>query len=88
VPSTVTQITAENCNYGRIQCVKFTKKVHDQCPCLIPFKFHTIPTGKYCQKKVYVCSEHFLDGMPTQRNPFPKLKLGYERKVTPGRSKL
>ena len=64
------------------------KEVHDQCPCLIPFKFHTIPTGKYCQKKVYVCSEHFLDGMPTQRNPFPKLKLGYERKVTPGRSKL
>ena len=26
--------------------------------------------------------------MPTQRNPFPKLKLEYERKVTPGRRKL
>jgi hypothetical protein len=39
-------------------------------------------------KKVYACSEHFLHGMPTQRNPFPNLKLWYERKVTPGRRKL
>lgn len=35
-----------------------------------------------------VCSEHFLDVMPTQRNPFPKLELEYERIVTHGRLKL
>lgn len=77
------------------------KEVHDQCPCLIPFKFYTMPTDEHIKlewikaisrkilpKTVYVCSKHFLDGMPTQRNPFPKLKLGYERKVTPGRRKL
>jgi hypothetical protein len=64
------------------------KEVHDHCPCLIPFKFHTMPTDeltklewikainrKILPKKVYACSEHFLDGMPTQRNPFPNLKL-------------
>jgi hypothetical protein len=39
-------------------------------------------------KKVFVCSEHFLDGMPTDRNPFPKLKMGYETKGTTGRRKF
>ena len=29
----------------------------------------------------------FLDGKPTERNPYPKLKLGYENKATPGRRK-
>ena len=43
---------------------------------------------KTLPKHVYVCSEHFLDGSPTKRNPFPKLKLGYDSKVTPGRRKL
>ena len=30
----------------------------------------------------------FLDGKPTERNPHPMLKLGYENKATPGRRKL
>jgi hypothetical protein len=29
-----------------------------------------------------------LDGKPTERNPIPQLKLGYEIKTTPGRRKL
>ncbi len=45
------------------------KEVHDHCPCLIPFKFHTMPTDEHIKlewikainrkilpKKVYVCS--------------------------------
>ena len=42
---------------------------------------------KELPKKVFVCSEHFIDGKPTDRNPYPKLKLGYEIKATPGRRK-
>ena len=25
-----------------------------------------------------VCSEHFVDGMPTDDDPYPSLRLGYE----------
>lgn len=75
--------------------------LHKNCPCLIPYKLHTMPSDgpikaewtkalnrKSLPKQVYVCSEHFLDGQPTDRNPSPKLKLGYEAKATPGRRKL
>lgn len=31
-------------------------------------------------KRVFVCSEHFLDGVPTDRNPYPKVKMVYETK--------
>ncbi|XP_071170860.1 uncharacterized protein [Mytilus edulis] len=74
---------------------------HEDCACLIPYKFHLMPSDcqiraewtkainrKTLPKTVFVCSEHFLDGLPTERNPFPKLKMGYERKVTPGRRKI
>lgn len=27
-----------------------------------------------------VCSEHFVDGIPTSKNPYPSLKLGYDVK--------
>ena len=27
-----------------------------------------------------VCSEHFIDGIPTRENPNPTLKLGYDIK--------
>ncbi|VDH91083.1 Hypothetical predicted protein [Mytilus galloprovincialis] len=76
-------------------------ELHNDCPCLIPYKFHLMPSDeltklewikainrKTLPKHVYVCSEHFLDGAPSKRNPFPKLKLGYDSKVTPGRRKL
>ena len=76
-------------------------KYNDECACLIPYKLHVMPADgptrlewikainrKTLPKKVFVCSEHFLDGMPTERNPFPKLKLGYENNATPGRRKL
>jgi hypothetical protein len=39
-------------------------------------------------KQVFACSEHFLDGKSTERNPIPQLKQGYEKKTTPGRRKL
>lgn len=75
-------------------------QIHDQCPCLIPYRLHVMPSKesirlewikalnrKELPKKVFVCSEHFIDGKPTDRNPYPKLKLGYEIKATPGRRK-
>ena len=37
---------------------------------------------------MFACSEHFLDGKPTEINPIPQLKLGYEKKTTPARRKL
>ncbi|VDI47584.1 Hypothetical predicted protein [Mytilus galloprovincialis] len=43
---------------------------------------------KTLPKQVFVCSNHFLDGAPTEQNPFPKLNLGYECQTTPGRRKL
>jgi hypothetical protein len=76
-------------------------QLHKECACLIPYKFHIMPSEgpirlewikainrKTLPKKVFACSEHFLDGMPTDRNPFPKLKMGYETKGTPGRRKI
>ena len=39
---------------------------------------------KSLPKQVMVCSEIFLDGKSTERNPIPQLKLGYEKKTTPG----
>ena len=75
-------------------------QIHDQCPCLIPYRLHVMPSKesirlewikalnrKELPKKVFVCSEHFIDGKPTDRNPYPKLKLGNEIKATPGRRK-
>ena len=35
-----------------------------------------------------VCSEHFVDGIPTVENPNPTLKLGYELKQTKPRRTL
>lgn len=35
-----------------------------------------------------LCSEHFVDGKRTERNPVPMLRLGYERKVLVGRRRL
>ena len=43
---------------------------------------------KSIPKQVFVCSDHFLDGKPTERNPIPQLKLGYEKKTIPGRRKF
>jgi hypothetical protein len=61
-------------------------QLHKECARLIPYKFHIMPSEgpirlewinainrKTLPRKVFVCSEHFLDGMPTDRNPFPKL---------------
>ena len=43
---------------------------------------------KELPKKVFVCFEHFINGKPTDRNPYPKLKLGYDIRATPGRRKI
>ena len=77
------------------------QKLHNDCACLLPFKFHVMPSDnakklewtkainrQTLPKRVFVCSEHFLDGEPTDRNPYPKVKMGYETKQTPGRRKL
>ncbi|VDI19094.1 Hypothetical predicted protein [Mytilus galloprovincialis] len=76
-------------------------EMHDHCPCLIPYRLHVMPSKELIRlewikalnrkdlpKNVYVCSEHFIDGKPTDRNPSPKLKMGYENKTTPGRRKI
>ena len=72
------------------------KQKHEDCSCMIPYRLHTIPSKesirlqwanalnrKFLPKQVFVCSEHFLDGKPTERNPIPQLKLGYEKKDNP-----
>ena len=74
-------------------------QIHDQCPCLIPYRLHVMPSKEYIRlewikalnrkelpKKVFVCSEQ--NGKPTDRNPYPKLKLGYELRANPGRRKI
>ena len=35
-----------------------------------------------------VCSEHFVDGIPTPENPFPFLKLGYSAQEKPKRREI
>ena len=77
------------------------KQKHEDCSCMIPYKLHTMPSKesirlqwakalnrKSLSKQVFVCSEKKLDGKPTERNQIPQLKLGYEKKATPGRRKL
>jgi hypothetical protein len=76
------------------------KQEHEDCSCMIPYtcRLHTMSSKesirlqwanalnrKSLPKQVFVCSEHVLDGKPTERNPIPQLKLGYEKKTTPGR---
>jgi hypothetical protein len=53
----------------------------------IRLEWNKVLIRKELPKKVFVCSEHFIDGKPTDRNPYPKLKLGYEIKATTGRRK-
>ncbi|CAG2243571.1 unnamed protein product [Mytilus edulis] len=53
-------------------------ELHNDCPCLIPYKFHLMPSDELTK----------LEWIKAKRNPFPKLKLGYDSKVTPGRRKL
>ena len=49
---------------------------------MIPYRLHTMPSNesmrlqwantlnrKSLSKQVFACSEHFLDGKPTERNP-------------------
>ena len=68
---------------------------------MIPCRLHTMPSKESMRlqwanalnrksppKQVFACSEHFLDGKSTERNPIPQLKQGYEKKTTPGRRKL
>ena len=51
---------------------------------MIPYRLHTMPSNesmrlqwantlnrKSLSKQVFACSEHFLDGKPTERNPIP-----------------
>ena len=76
-------------------------QIHDQCPCLIPNRLHVMPSKesirlgwikvlnrKKLPKKLFVCSQHFIDGKPTDRNPYPKLKFRYKIRATPGRRKI
>ena len=56
---------------------------HEDCSCMIPYRLHTMPSNesmrlqwantlnrKSLSKQVFACSEHFLDGKPTERNPY------------------
>ncbi|KAM7281856.1 hypothetical protein ISCGN_002017 [Ixodes scapularis] len=63
------------------------------------FRLHRFPTAPDLQrrwlsnlnkkhfslsKSSRVCSDHFLDGRRTAKNPVPFVHLGYDRKVPPG----
>ena len=63
--------------------------LHDDCPCLLPFTLHRLPADdsqrlrwvkainrKDLPKRVFVCSCHFEDGLPTQKNPIPSIAMG------------
>ena len=63
---------------------------HKDCPCLQPFVLHRMPKNPEKQKiwikainrknppkNIYACSRHFVDGHPTELNPYPTLNLGY-----------
>ena len=69
-------------------------QIHDQCPCLIPYRLHVMPSKesirlewikalnrKELPKKVFVCSEHFIDGKPTDRILI--LSLSWDMKSRP-----
>ena len=72
--------------------------LHKDCPCLEPYQLHPGPkceekrkewvkalNRKDTPKHIIVCSEHFIDRRPTELNPTPKLKLGYDVHVKHGR---
>ena len=55
------------------------KQKHEECSCMIPYRLHTMPSKesirlqwantlnrKSLHKQVFACSEHFLDGKPTE----------------------
>jgi hypothetical protein len=61
-----------------------TSTKNEDCSCMIPYRLHTMPSKesmrlqwantlnrKSLPKQVFACSEHFLDGKPTERNPIP-----------------
>jgi hypothetical protein len=73
------------------ECDEHVGILHKDCACLRPFKLHKCPKDeekrrewikalnrKELPKNIRVCSEHFIDGKPTPRNPAPKLNLGYD----------
>ena len=80
------------------------KQKHEDRSCMIPYRLHTMLSKesirlqwanplnrKSLPKQVFVCSEHFLDGKPTERTPiqqFNNLSWGMKKTTTPGRRKL
>ena len=59
---------------------------HEDCSCMIPCRLHTMHSKELMRlqwanalnrksprpKQVFACSEHFLDGKSTERNPIPQ----------------
>ncbi|XP_052221056.1 uncharacterized protein LOC127837749 [Dreissena polymorpha] len=71
---------------------------NENCICLAPFKFHCLPLNAERRRewlgvinrkdfnpasKAVVCSLHFVDGLPTKKNPLPTVNMGYEVTKTP-----
>jgi len=80
----VVQIIAKQIILWKKSMCELHGQMHDQCPCLFPYRLHVMPSKesirlewnkalnrKELPKKVFVCSEHFIDGKPTDRNPYP-----------------
>jgi hypothetical protein len=76
--------------WNNSECDEHVGILHKDCACIKPFCLHKCPKNeeirrewikalnrKELPKYIIVCSEHFIDGKPTQRNPSPKLRLGY-----------
>ena len=73
-----------NLNEWKQTFCELHKQKHEDSYCVIPYRLHTMPSKesirlrwanalnrKSLPKQVFVCSEHYLDGKPTERNPIP-----------------
>ncbi|XP_021377683.1 uncharacterized protein LOC110465879 [Mizuhopecten yessoensis] len=83
--------------FGKRRCAR-VGIIHEDCPCCVPYSLHKLPSDeevkrewvaalhrKDLPKNVCVCSQHFIDGRPTEQNPAPKINLGYDTPVKMGR---
>ena len=62
-----------SCLHHRVKWIEALRRVNADKSVWEPCQSHS------------VCSVHFVDGVPTEQNPYPTLQLGYEVTVCTGR---
>ncbi|XP_077522440.1 uncharacterized protein LOC144133318 isoform X2 [Amblyomma americanum] len=89
-------------NVARKQLCETHAVLQEECGCNI-YLLHRFPADRDLRRRWIVavnrkdffptessrvCSQHFVDGRRTERNPVPMLRLGYEKKVLKGRRRI